>query len=227
MSAQFTGAVKALSKRAIERSAKYSNNIFVDKLLRFQRTLSDKVESLESLHENRKPGENEEEQLRFAKKFKNELPKILDDLKKVGGEIESSMLAGAYEHSKLQRNEFDVEIRSYVRSMSFADRISFIISAFKNGDAKVLGSLLHDSVPAVLVGIDTKTQTKYRDDFFKFVIPEFMEAWEGYRDLSEHVSTTFQVAREVVEIYSDEAKLASIDRKQTMYSEAKTKLEIM
>lgn len=225
MSAQFTGSVKNLYKRATERGAKYSNNHFSGKLLLFQKSLSDRVVALEDLHANRKPGESGEEILRFSSKFKNELPKILDDFRRVSVEIESSMRVGAYEHSGLLRGEFDAEIRSYVRSMPFADRISFIIEAFKNKEAKILGAILHDSIPAALAGIDTKTQEKYREDFFRLVIPEFMEVWDSYKYLEEHAFTTYKVAEEAVGVYGDEEKLKRLDEQEKMNMDARKILE--
>lgn len=224
MSAKFTGAARALTERAKERSKKNQGNYLFQKLLNVQELLADKVEALETLHTNRKQGQGEEETLRYASKFEGELPKIMDDFVKAKAEFETGMRAGLYEHSGLVQSGYSAEIRSFIRSIPLRDRYSLINEAIKNKDTKILSAILHEDVPPALAGIDAKIQTRYRDDFFKLVLPEFVQTIDSYRDLCEHITATYDVAGKAASTYSDKGKLNDLNRAEAMYEIAEKKL---
>lgn len=222
--ARFTGSVKTLREMAKERNVKYLDNSMFQKLLNIQESMASKVESLETFNQT---GKDSEETLRAGQKFKNELTKILNDFTRAGAEAELAMEAGLYEHSKLSPSGFDSEIRSVVRSMSGSDRISFINTALQNKDTKILSAILPENVPPSLSGIDIGTQTMYRETFFGIVLPEFMETREAYRELYSNVSTTYDVAKQTADTYSDDRKLSELDRREGLHKEAKTKLGVV
>lgn len=223
VTSKFTGAVRHLTKTAEERSEKYRGNSEFQRLLNFQRRLADGVEGLESL--SNEGGEGEAEILRFAEKFKNSLPGISNEFTQAAAQYNSSMLQAAYEHSGLIPGAHDEEIRSVFRNLSTVDKFSFIVKAMEEKNGGVLAAILHGGVPAVLVGLTPEMKTKYRDDFFKFTISDFVETWDNYKDLHENVSTTYQVAQDAARTYSDEGKLTSLTKAQEMQTAAKSKLD--
>lgn len=227
MSIKFTEAVKALTERAEKIYSEHPLALGFDKIFEAQKRISEKVEAIETLHETKKSDASNEETLRTASRLKVDLQKIERDVFLKQIDVEKSMDAGLYEHSKLAHTSYGVELRSIIRAMPIGERVKIIQDAIKANDKQILGAVLIADIPATLAGLTTELQAKFREQYWHTVLPEFVAARDAFRDLTEHIHATLKVGHETANTYGDEMRLKVLERDEGLHREARQKLGVV